>query len=558
MSDKVKVFALGGLDEIGKDLICVEINDDIFILECGLKYPDKTAPGVDYIIPNTNYLKNNKHRVKAYLLTHGHDMSVSGIAYMYKDVPAPIYCTNATKIIIEAFCEHIKLSGLNFKFNLVEPSSNVRINNRKVSFFQTANNMANSFGICIDSDVGNIVFVSDFVIDHNTDRHFFNDIRTVGKLSDKNTLLLMCGSIYADRPGYTAPRYKLGPLLDPIIKDINGRLFIATSATDAYNFSEIIKMARKYKKVIIPYTKSSYNDFTRLCHILDIDISQCNMGEIEDINRYSSKEVLVFVTGYGSSLFKEIIELAQGRSNKRINLSEKDTFIQAVRVSNETEVIATDTLDILYKTGCNVHNFKNSSFLNMHASEEDLKAMIALFQPKYYLPIEGSYRNLLSNARMSVNMGIGLTHGSVFVLDNGMILEFIEGKARLLKETIEVGDILVDGKGIGDIDTSIIEERQKIRQDGVVIIGMGISRIKKQIVAGPDIQMRGFVMLKESEPLLKSITLVLEKTLLEELKRPSFSLENIKYNVSEVITRHIRKETGKMPLIVPFITIIED
>ena len=558
MEDKIRVFALGGLDEDGKNLQVVEINNDIFVIECGIRFPDKTTPGIDYVIPDYDYLKKNKERVRAYILTHGHDDEIGALPYIHKEVPAPIYGSDVTLVMVRSFFEHIRFDASRLDLRVVKPTSDVVIAGRMFHFFHTAHNIAESMGVAIETSLGNVVFTGDYVVENNASENYLHDMNAIARIAEKETVLLMTESSYADRLGYTAPKYKITPLLSSFIEEVKGRLFIALFSRNIYNIDEIINLAVKTRKKIAFYDSETADIFKDMQKVNQLIIPKYNFVSIEDINRVRAGETIVLMCGFGDRLFKKIATLANGlQEDRRIVLSADDTFVVAAPASPNVEAIATSAIDDLYRSGVKVRALSKKEIVKMHASEEDIKMVVATLKPKYYLPVKGSYRHLLSNAQLVLGMGLRLSHQNVFVLDNGMVLEITRERARILPESVKVGDLLIDGKGIGDVEGGVINERQQLSDDGVVVLGVTISKSRREVVAGPDVQMRGFVFLKDADSILKEVTKIFLTAVTDGLKRPNYRLLDIQNSASEAIIRYIRRANGKNPMVLPLIIEID-
>ncbi|MFA5421521.1 MAG: ribonuclease J [Bacilli bacterium] len=558
MEDKIRVFALGGLDEDGKNLQVVEINDDIFVLECGIRFPDKTTPGIDYIIPDYDYLRKNKQRVRAYILTHGHDDEIGALPYIHKEVPAPIYGSDVTLIMVRTFFDHIHFDSSRLDLHIVKPTSDVVIAGRMFHFFHTAHNIAESMGVAIETNLGNIVFTGDYVVENNASDNYLHDMSAIARIAEKETALLMIESNYADRLGYTAPKYKITPLLSQFIEEVKGRLFIALFSRNVYNIDEIINLAVKTRKKIVFYDNETAEIFKDMQKVDQLIIPKNNFVAIEDVNRIRAKETIVLMCGFGDRLFKKIATLANGlQEDRRILLTPEDTFVVAAPASPNVEAIATSAIDDLYRSGVKVKALSKKDILKMHASEEDIKMVVATLKPKYYLPVKGSYRHLLANAQLVLGMGLKLSHQNVFVLDNGMVLEITKDAAKILPDTVKVGDLLIDGKGIGDVEGGVIIERQKLSDDGVVVLGVTISRSKRQVTAGPDVQMRGFVFLKDADTILKEVTKIFLNAVNAGIAKHNYRLAEIENQATEAILRYIRRANGKNPMVLPLIIEID-
>ncbi|MBR6226638.1 MAG: ribonuclease J [Bacilli bacterium] len=554
MNDRIRIVALGGLDERGKSCYTIDINGDIFVIGSGLRFPDRTTPGIDYIIPNFSYLIENKERVKAYFLPHGHDDEIGGLAYLYKDAPAPVFGSKVTLAMMRNFLKHVGVSETQFEFHEVTPSCTFKVAGREISFFQTSHNIALSSGIAINTSYGNIVFTSDYVVENNATKNYLGDMASLSAIAEKNpTLALLTPSIYAERPGYTAPKYKLKPIIERNVENAVGRVFIALYSLNFYNIDEVISLAIQTKKKIIPYDDDTTETIRAMQECGQLLIPRENYGSVDDINRYRDQDIIVLMLGYHPKIYHKIALLAAGQTEagRPIHLKETDLFINAVPADDNEELEATDALDELYRSGCNVFNITKKEFRKMHASEEDLKMMISLFRPKYYVPVKGFFKDLLNNAKVAVNTGTGLNHSNIFLLENGMSLLFDETGGHILQENIPHGDIMIDGIGVGDVSRAVIEDREKLSQ-GVVIISVSVSKETRKVVAGPDVQARGIVFARDGEVLLRDVTKIFMACLEEGLNNND-TLDTIKEGCHERCSRAIRRMTGKEPLLIPVI-----
>ena len=554
MNDRIRIVALGGLDERGKSCYTIDINGDIFVIGSGLRFPDRTTPGIDYIIPNFSYIIENKERVKAYFLPHGHDDEIGGLAYLYKDAPAPVFGSKVTLAMMRNFLRHVGVSETQFEFHEVTPSCTFKVAGREISFFQTSHNIALSSGIAINTSYGNIVFTSDYVVENNATKNYLGDMASLSAIAEKNpTLALLTPSIYAERPGYTAPKYKLKPIIERNVENAVGRVFIALYSLNFYNIDEVISLAIQTKKKIIPYDDDTTETIRAMQECGQLLIPRENYGSVDDINRYRDQDIIVLMLGYHPKIYHKIALLAAGQTEagRPIHLKETDLFINAVPADDNEELEATDALDELYRSGCNVYNITKKEFRKMHASEEDLKMMISLFRPKYYVPVKGFFKDLLNNAKVAVNTGTGLNHSNIFLLENGMSLLFDETGGHILQENITHGDIMIDGIGVGDVSRAVIEDREKLSQ-GVVIISVSVSKETRKVVAGPDVQARGIVFARDGEVLLRDVTKIFMACLEEGLNNND-TFDTIKEGCHERCSRAIRRMTGKEPLLIPVI-----
>lgn len=560
MSEKIKVFALAGLDEDGRDCYIVEINDDLFVIDAGTSLPDKTIPGVDYLLPNFDYLFRNKDRIRAYIMTHGHDESMGALRYFYKYAPAPVYCSKSTMVIMEGQLAINEQTKLHYDFHIVNPSDDVMIYNHRVRFFQTCHNAPNSSGIAISTNLGNIIFTSDFIINFATeDKNYQFDLAMTSELAKEKTLLLMAESKAANKKGYCSPRHRINDLVEKYFK-LDRRIFVSCYWQNMYRLREVIRLARKYNKKLY-----CYDDYTRtiLSQIVaatgTASIIQDDFVSREDLLRVKKENLVILIVGQNDDLLKEIYALSTGsNADKRIKVDKDDIFMNVAIPRPSFETLTTRAMDSMYRTGCEVVWLKNKEVSAMHAREDDLRFVLNLFKPQYYFPVRGHYTHIMDNARIAVSLGIGLNHLNVFVLDNGMQIIFEENRRPVLLPNevtgIDVSPILVDGKGITKISDELIETRQQMGVDGAVVIASTVSLSEKRIIAGPDCQMRGFVFVKEAEPLLKSITQIYVEEVNAALKK-GIDMEMANNTIKERIRWFIRRENGREPLVEPIVLI---
>ncbi len=562
--DKIKILALGGLDEDGKDLYVIEINKDIFVVGGGFKYPSKTTPGIDFIIADFSYLVENKDRVKAFILPKGKKNNYGAIPYIYKEVQAPIYCTALTKLFLENFSKEY-LQENDYEFHTIELPATLEIAGHKFQFFSTCASVPSTFGFAIKTNLGNIVYSGDFIVEYSNEASFRLDLNTLGKIAENPTLILLSESVNSLKKGYCSPNHRLYPRLVNYLHNAEGRVFIAANSDNLYHIDEIFKACNECHRKIYLYDETSAELF--------------KLQKIKDLNRYPSKDIVskddvlrvkdsslvILMSDESEKIYDKVSLLANNENDdKIISLKESDTFYLAAIPSDNNEIIATETIDELYKSGCHVHYETKSTLNKMHAYEEDLKMLISLLKPKYYFPIEGYYVSLLANAKLAFDMGIGLSHSSIFLLDNGQTLVFETDKTPSLDfnydNKIMIGDVMIDGIGVGDVVNEIISDRNRLGEDGVVVLGCAISKSERDILAGPDIQMRGFLFLKDkdADQMLKDIQNIFVLNVKERLKETTnFDVNELEDRIVSIIRKMLLKDNNRNPVVKPNIVIIE-
>lgn len=567
MKDKIRFLALGGLDADNKNLYIVEINDDIYIVSCGLGYPDKSTPGIDFVIPDISYLRENKHKVKAYIFQDCHDSTMFGLPFIYNEIPAPIYVTEFAKEIFLSFVDTLKIKdSLHFDFKVIDPNDSVMINGRKFSFFEIPHSNPFTFGISIDTTEGNIIFSGDFIIEYNKTPGFrFNMNKLTEIVNEKETFILLADSTNAGRKGFTSPSHRSDSIIRKGLNDTEGRIYIAVYSQNIYSFCETITCCVESGKYIHFYDEETEKFYKILEKYGISKVPSSKLISVDDLSRYSDKDIAIIMSGSGELLYNKISMLAiKDIREKRLYIKENDTFILNCPAAANFEILSVGVLDELYKCDCKVIRATRKTVARIHPSEDDLKFFISIVKPKYYIPMKGQYKDLISNATIASDMNIGLNHNSIFLVDNGFAVDFVDGKVsinsvELENSKVRIGPILVDGTGVGDVANEIISERNRLAEDGIIVMSVLISLSEKRIIGLPDIQMRGYLYIKESEQIIKKIQSLFIDTVNAHLSDEilPFSEERCLKEIKDQCTKFTKKSTLRSPLIEPHLLIIK-
>jgi len=553
MANIVKFLALGGLDENGKNLYILDINDDIFVFEAGMKFPVRNNTGVDMIVSDVSYLVKNKARVKAYFISHGHDDIMGGLGYVYKQVPAPIYCSDPTRWMIELTAQRFKID-VKFDFRIVDSGSEEVISGHKVTFFGTTHSARNSLGFAIETGNGLAVYTSDFLFDFEPLLQYRTDVNLLSRIADQKVLMLFTESIAVDKPGHTSPNHKLKPYIEPICSE-PGRVFISLYYQNIFGIREAMDAAIKYNKKIYIYGEHMKQMLDSFYDNELKNIIKTHSIRDDEVNRPGNENVLVIIGGQGEEVFTYLSKMSHGE-DKMFDIRSTDSVIVANPFVSGLENIGTKVLDELYKTGAKIFNV-TKQVCSMHAHEEDIKMMISIFKPKYYIPLKGEYKNLTINANIARNMNCGYSQSNVFIFDNGLIGKFVDGQFAGLEDQLELHDIMIDGLEAGDVESSVLLDRARLGEEGALVIGITVDSLNKTIIAGPDIQMRGLVFVKEADNLVEELAVSMNDMVNEALKNGSVNKEDTKIRINEKLNYLVRKYTGKSPLILPVIVDIQ-
>lgn len=558
--DVVKILPLGGQAEMGKSMYCIEIKEQIFILDAGFRFPEVSKLGVDIIIPSFDYLKENKERVVAIIITHGHDDVMAALPYLLEAVNAPVYAPALTADLIEQMIKRHKKHNnfrVSYQLNRVKRNDSIIIAGIPVEFFPVTHSIPGSVGVALWTDNGYIVYSGEFIVDFGAPEGFRCDIQKMMEIGKKGVLALLCESSYSKNPGYTSPKHKLADKIDNIFEDSEGRIIISSYAQNIFRTKEIVELTKKYNRKIVFYGRDKYdstNSIVRIGQRLKKAVIQVPKNLIAfstDIGKKGIDDnLVVLLSGTPQRIYHDICDIIDG-GDEFLKLNKNDTFIVASPVIPGTEKIANKAVNELYKTDSNIHVLKNKELCSMHASQEDIKVIIQIFNPTYFVPVKGEYQHFISNLEVAKNMAI--KPENIAIIDNGEILSFKSGKLEDYRDTIEVEDVMIDGIGVGDVGDKVIDDRIQLSNDGVVIIGVTIDSKTHEIIANTDVQSRGFVYLRDSEHIIKGVIDIAEKCVSEMKDDPKLEAVEVRQNIKDKANKFIIKETGKRPVILPII-----
>ncbi len=546
--DQVRIFALGGQDENGKNMYVVEVNQVIFVIEAGLKYPDTQLLGVEYIIPDFSYLVENKDRIAGIFITHAHDDIMGALPQLVKSIDAPIYTGALTANIIYDIFKKEKIKG--HKINVVNRLSKQTIKGVEVRTFPMTHSMPDNFGIAINTDQGYIVYTGEFIIDYDMlKEEYLTDLNELSDIGKKGVLALLTESQGIERSGHTAPLHRIKNLIEPIFSASNSRILISCYSQSLFRIIEIIELARKkQRKVYI------YSDYVRgLLKILEEMKYYRIPKEIMLNDRQFNddmEDVVVLICGNGKNLFRTMTNIAN-HEDQIVRFRASDTIVIASPIVSGTEIDANNMENEIYKENGKIHVLDPKKVLSMHPSVEDLKMMIYLFKPKYYIPVKGEYRHLYLNANLGISMG--LTADRIILLENGQAAYFENQFLKSVTTICEPKETMVDGNLDLDVTGHVLRDREALSTDGVMIIGVGVDGRTKRVINGPDVQTRGLIYLKDADYIIKQVGEIMEETVNSFADRLYFDASEARNEAKSSIQRYLLKETGKRPMVLPVI-----
>ncbi len=546
---KVRIFALGGLDEDGKNMYVVENNDDIFVLECGLKYPDVDQLGIEMIIPDFSYLVKNAKRIKGVFITHGHEDVMAALPMLLKQIPdVPIYMAPFTALMFERRAKEYGLGKVNI--HRVRRNSSFKIGKTEIKTFGTTQSIADGFGVGIKTSEGYVVYTSEFIVDYDIKNEAFaTDITNITDLGHEGVLALLCESVGSNRPGHSAPYHRITDVIEPYFEDANGRILITVFNQNIYRVIEIIELANKYNRKIMIYDdelRKLMNDMAKLgyYHIpAGLEVSKDSFSN-------DMENIVIIVAGTGSNIFTKVHKIAT-KEDDFIEMRKSDTVIIASPAVPGTERTEASMEDDLYKEADRVEAIDAKRSFSMHASIEDIKMMVYLLRPKYYMPVKGEYRQLISNANIALDMGYSAAN--IIVMDNGQVATFTDGNINKQFDSVDVGESMIDGGDSLDATGMVIKDRETLSTDGAIIIGIVVNHATKEIIGGPDVQSRGVIYLKDADYIVKQIGVLMESTINDAVKEKRYDNMEVRSEARDKIARYVLHETGKRPMILPAI-----
>lgn len=546
--DKIRICALGGLDENGKNMLMVEVNSEIILIECGIKFPDSEQLGVEFIIPDFTYLIENKHRIKGVFVTHGHDDISRALPYLIKQINVPIYTGAMSANVLR---DLLKNEGLtNFYINKIKRTDNIRVGNIKVRTFAMSHAYPDNFGIAIQTSHGYIVYTGEFIIDYDMrEPEYQFDINELSEIGKEGVLCLLNESLGAEKEGHTSPFHRISSKLFPIFESSEHRILISCYAQSLFRMREILDLAIRFKKKVYfhgeeaSYFLKHMEELNYYKFPKELVVSERNFDDMQD-------DIIVLISGRGKNLFRSLQKIAM-HEDEKVHFRTTDTIIIASAVVSGTEIEANSMENEVYKEGGQIYSFNSKQIYSLHPSSEDLKMMLYLFKPKYYLPVKGEYRHLIVNANLASKMGY--RPDQIVILDNGQFASFENGVLKSVAEHIELEDMMIDGKDNLDVTGVVLKDREILSNEGGMVIGVSVDYKTKKIIGGVDVQTRGLIYLKDAEYIIKEIMKITEDTINENVANKVYENIETRIDVKDKVTRYLLKETGKRPMVLPVI-----
>ena len=539
---KIKIFALGGLNENGKNMYVVEVDKDIFVFDAGLKYADDKMLGVDYIIPNYDYLKDNKKRIKGFFITHGHDSQMGAIPDMindFKDVP--IYGTRFTLEILKQELVEVKGNFNNLK--LIEPHKKVNFGKNSIFPISLTHSVPDTVGYVLYTPDGAIFYTGNFVFDPTLIGAYKTDIGKLAYVGKQGVLCLLSESLYADKQGYTSPKHRIAKFISEALNKCEGRILCNVSSSGLTRIQEIFNVVSKGDRKVVIMGKRLESIIMKAIDINAIDFDK---NRIINIHHASDDNVIILVADEREKPFSNMGRIVKGYDRFiKINASDNVMFTSPVMEGQERR--ATKLFDAIAQIGANLITLPSKQYLGYHASREDLMLMLDLMSPKYYMPVIGEYRHQVENAKAA--MAVGMNEDNILLKLNGQITTFENGKLVDSNEKIKIDDILIDGKQAGDVGELVLKDRELLSENGVVIVSVTIDRETKNIIAGPEILTRGFIYVKDNIDLIKEAEKISIDVINQNTTEKFVDFNKVKLGIRDKLGKYLYQETECKPMI---------
>ncbi|ELK40170.1 ribonuclease J [Brevibacillus agri] len=548
----VLIFALGGVGEIGKNMYVVQSGDDIVVIDAGLKFPEEEMLGIDMVIPDITYLEENRDKVRGIIITHGHEDHIGGLSYVLKHLKVPVYATKLTLGLIDA---KLKEAGIlnETKRVLINSDSEVVLGKMKATFFRVNHSIPDCVGVCLETPEGYVVHTGDFKFDQTPINNQAADLAKMAMIGDRGVLCLLSDSTNAERPGFTGSERSVGIAIKDVFSKATGRIVVSTFASNVHRIQQVVDAAVQFNRKLTVVGRSMQNVINISRELGYLFVPEGLIVESDEINKLPAEQVVILSTGSQGEPMSALTRMARS-AHRKIDILPGDTVIIAATPIPGNEKYVARTIDQLSRIGADViyggHGPNGTVHVSGHGSQEELRLMLNLMKPKYFIPVHGEYRMLKMHSLLAEQVGI--PEENIFLLDNGDTVEISGGRARYGPK-VHAGNVLIDGLGVGDVGNIVLRDRKLLSQDGILVVVVTLSKQNGTILSGPDIISRGFVYVRESEELLDEANRIVTQTLVKCMEENVNEWSSLKNNVKESLGRYLYEQTRRRPMILPII-----
>ena len=551
-TSKLRIIPLGGLEQIGMNITAFEYEDSIVVVDCGLAFPEDDMLGIDLVIPDVTYLEEHLDKVKAFVITHGHEDHIGSLPYVLRRINVPVYATRLTMGLIEKKLEEHDLLKTT-KRKVVKPGQTVTLGQFKVEFIKTNHSIQDAVALAIYSPAGTIVHTGDFKVDYTPVFGDAIDLQRFAEIGRKGVLALMCDSTNAERKGFTASERTVGATFDNIFSEhTNTRIIIATFASNVDRVQQIINSAYKYGRKVVVEGRSMVNVISIAQELGYLNVPEGTLIDVDQMKNYPDEQTVLITTGSQGESMAALSRMAASM-HRKVMIKPGDTVIFSSNPIPGNEKAVSKVINELSMKGADV--IFQDAHVSGHACQEEIKLIYSLVRPRYAIPVHGEYRHLKAQAKLAES--IGIPKERIFILTSGDVLELDEEGAAVM-EHVQTGSILVDGFGVGDVGNIVLRDRQHLAEDGIMIIAMTLGRYSGEVLAGPDIVSRGFVYVRESEDLMEEARAVVQQALEESMEGRANDWNRIKNAIRDSLSDFLWKRTKRSPMLLPIIMEVDE
>lgn len=548
-NQKLKIIPLGGLNEIGKNMTVFEYENDIFVLDCGMAFPDESMPGIDIVIPDISYLVKNKNKIRGIVITHGHEDHIGAIPYFLKELNVPIYGTRLTLGLVE-----VKLKEFNMlsktKLNRIKPGDVVKLGSFKVEFIHTNHSIAGAVALAIHTPLGTVVHTGDFKVDSTPIEGDMIDLARFGELGRHGVLALMSDSTNVERAGFTMSERTVGDTLDEYFRNCNSRIIVATFASNIHRVQQIINCANKYNRKVAISGRSMENVVEVASNLGYMKIPDKVLISIDDIKKYKPHQLVIITTGSQGEAMSALSRMAFS-DHRKVEITKGDLVIVSASPIPGNEKAISTVINELFKKGADVvYKSLENIHVSGHACQEELKLILSLVKPKFFIPVHGEFRHLKQHAGLAEKMG--MKSKNIIVGDIGKVIELTPNGCKL-GNPVASGAVLIDGLGVGDVGNIVLRDRKHLAEDGIIVVIVTMSKIDGSILSGPDVISRGFVYVRESIDLMDEAKTVARIALEKCADNNKKDWASLKTSLKSSMGDFVYAKTKRKPMILPII-----
>ncbi len=546
-TQKIRIIPLGGVGELGKNMYVIEVEDDLFVIDVGLMYPEDEMFGIDIVIPDITYLLENRTRLRGIFLSHGHEDHTGALLYFLDKLSVPIFGTKLTLALTKEKLQE-KNSRLPYEFREIDENTRLSFTHANISFFRVNHSIPDSVGIQIETENGSIVYTGDFKFDQSATEQYSASINKMAKIGEKGVLCLLSDSTEAEKVGYTPSEVQVENSVEEVFEKAEGRVIFACYASSVNAIQRLLNASFQSGRKVVIVGKTLQHVFQITQQLGYLEVHEDLIIRYEDMGKYKPHEIAILMSGHQGEPLEALQKMVK-RSHKLLQIEKNDTVLIAASPHRGGEIFLIRTVDMLFRAGANVI-IGPKVHVSGHGREEELKLMINLMRPKFFIPIHGEYRMLKAHANIAEKMGVD--RDCIFIPEKGDVIEIKNGQIRQ-NGRVTAGNILIDGSGVGDVGNIVLRDRKVLSQDGILIVVVSINRNEKKVVSGPEIISRGFVYVRESEELMGQVTKMVKDIVTKNIKLHNFEWSNIKQEMRESLNSYLFSKTKRKPMIIPII-----